>query len=93
MDRTKVKRFVLTCVLAACKVFFDDGSVRFTSGAEMSEMVSRMCCVDFQNLLAWQSAESRVRSEAAGVIKQTSNTGCKCFHFDCIFEVVRWLED
>ena len=50
-------------------------------------MVRGMCCVDFQDLLARQYAEFGVRSEASRVIKQTSNTGCECFHFGYIVQI------
>ena len=89
ISRTKVKRSIHTFVLAACETFSTGQSSGFTLGAEMSEMVSSMCGVDFKNHLAWQSAESRMRSEAAGVIKQASNTCRECFHFSCIFQVIR----
>ena len=49
ISRTKVKRFVDAFVLASCKIIIDNKSSRFTLAAEMSEMVSRMCCVDLQN--------------------------------------------
>lgn len=51
-------------------------------------MVSRMRGVDLQNPLARQSAETWVRSEAAAVTKQTTNTGGERFHFGCIFQIV-----
>lgn len=87
--RTKVKRFVHAFVLATCEIFSAGQSSRITFGSKMSEMVSSMRGVDFQNLLAWQSAESWMRSEGAGVIKQPSNTCRECFHFGCILQIIR----
>ena len=92
ISRTKVKRFVHAFVLAACEVISTGQSSRVTFGSKMSEMVSRMSCVDFQNLLAWQSAESWMRSEAAAVIQQTPNTCRECLHFGCILQVIWWNE-
>ena len=93
ISRTKVKRFVHAFVLAACEIFSTCQSRRFNLGAEMSEVVSSMCGVDFQDLLAWQSAESWMRSEVAGVIQQSCNTCRECFDFGCIFQVIRRNED
>jgi hypothetical protein len=89
ISRTKVKRFVHAFVLAACENFIAEQLSSVILGSKVSEMMSRMGCVDFQNLLAWQSAESWMRSEAAGVIKQSSNTCRECFHFGCILQIIR----
>jgi hypothetical protein len=88
ISRMKVKRFVHAFVLAACKNSSAEQSRRVILGSKVSKMVSSMSCVDFQYLLAWQSAESWMRSEAAGVIQQSSNTCRECFHFDCIFQSI-----
>jgi len=55
----------------------------------MPEMVSGMCGVDFQELFAWQSTETRVRSETAGVIDQALDAGGECFHLSGIVQAVR----
>lgn len=88
ISRTKVKRFVHAFVLATCEIFSLGQSSRVTLGSKMSEMVCSMRGVDFQNLLAWKPAESWMRSEVAGVIHQSCNTGGECFHFSCIFQIV-----
>lgn len=93
ISRTKVKRFVHAFVLATREIFSAGQSIRVPLGSKMSEMVSRMSCVNLKNLLAWQSAESWMRSEAAGVIKQSSNTCRECFDFSCVFQVIRRNKD
>ncbi len=67
ISRTKVKRFIHAFVLAAYEIFSGDQLSKLIVCSKMSEMVGSMRGVDFENLLAWQSAESWMRSEVAGV--------------------------
>ncbi|QDV40612.1 hypothetical protein Enr13x_04180 [Stieleria neptunia] len=52
-------------------------------------MVGCVRHVNLQDPVAWQSAETRMRSEVAGMICQAFDTGSQCVHFGSIVQIVR----
>ena len=76
-------------VLAHVSFFLRCNSFCCVSAAQEPKMMSGMCRVNCEDLVTRHSAECGMRSEFAGVIDQTLDTGRECFHLSCIVQAVR----